>query len=193
MKKFLSSTRGQLLIALFFAVTVIAIYQFGLAGLVATGSLFAFGVVTTDDTGAAKAGIPATNSRAIQRIGPVRITVPLTAVTNDIIQAIPVKKGWKVYSYFAKMVTAGVGDAITMDVGITGVAATGMDSAVTLTGAAGATIQSALADTWPAANGYYVAASDTVDILLHTITNMTVAPVFDMWIYVEDVDADYTT
>ncbi len=190
MKKFLKSRRGLALL-LCIVVTAIAIIQFGLLGTAAAFP-FIFGVVTTDGTGGAAAAIPAHGSRHIQRIGPVRVSIPLTGVTNDIYQAIPVKKGWKLHGCMWKMVTAGAGTTIALDFGITGIVATGLDAAVDGKSVAGTIGFSTPADTWPALGGYNVIADDTVDILLNTITAMTTAPVFDLWLYVEDVDADYT-
>lgn len=188
MKKFLTSTKGQIVIGLSLFVTALAVYAFGLPGLSVAAIPFVFGVTTTDLTTDVGAAIPYVGAKG-GWLGPVRVTVPDDAVTNDIIKAVPVKAGWRIQGYFAKMVTQGAGTTITMDLGITGVAATGLESAQTLKGAADATMQSALADTWPAAGGYYVTTDDTVDVLLHEIDTMTTAPVFDLWLKVEDMDS----
>jgi len=148
---------------------------------------------TYDLTADAAAAIPALDNEFINRIGPVRITVPLAGITTDVLKCIPVKAGWKVWGVMMKQVTQGAGTTITLDVGITGDNDDGCDAAIDGKGAVGTVTFSTPSDEYWAAGGKYLAADDTVDIYLDNINTMTTAPVFDMWLYVEDVDASYTS
>ena len=123
------------------------------------------------------------------------ITVPLLGVTNDILQCIPIKKGQKCHGISMVIVTAGAGTTVALDIGITGGTAAGFDSQVDAKAAAGTVTQSVLADTYPAAGGFYATADDTIDILLHTITAMTTAPVVKLIADIETIvdSVDYVS
>src|ERR1035441_8899099 len=51
---------------------------------------------------------------------PGTITVPLSAVTNDIVQCVPYLKGWLIGGIIVKMLTRGTATTITGQFGITG-------------------------------------------------------------------------
>ena len=110
---------------------------------------------------------------------PVTITIPATAVTGDIVEAIPIKAGWMVMGTIVTPVTAGVGGTITMDVGITGGTHDGFDVAIDLETAVGTIARSVPADTYPVAGGYYSTVADTIDLFMHNVTSaITTLPVF---------------
>lgn len=147
--------------------------------------------VTTDLTGGANGNIPYCGNARRGVIGPVRITIPVTGVTNDILQCIPVRAGMRIHGVLTKQITQGTATTVTLDIGITGAVADGLNAAIDGKSAAGTVLHSTPSDTWPALGGYYVTADDTVDILLKSINTMTVSPVIDMYLDVEDVDVDY--
>lgn len=136
---------------------------------------------TFDATGGAGAATPF--QAKYFKTKPVRITVPSTAVTNDIIQAIPVKAGWLVLGVVVKMITAAVGTAHTADIGITGGAADGFDAAISLKGAAGTVTRTVPADTNAVAGGLYITTADTIDVLMKSIDTLTVFPTFEISAY----------
>lgn len=155
------------------------------------------GVVTFDrDAGAtanSELAVSGFSKRAI--VGPVRVTVPLTGVTNDILQVFPLKGGQIVHGIRARMITAAVGTTCTLDFGITGGTADGFDAAVDGKGAAGTVTRTVPADTYAVAGGFYTATDDTIDVLLKAITDITGAAVFDLYVDLETISpsADYTS
>jgi hypothetical protein len=109
-----------------------------------------------------------------------RVTLDSTAVSTDIVQALPVRASTVVLGTYIKMVTAAVGTTCTATVGITGGTANGFDASVDLKSVAGSVIQSTPSDTYPAAGGFYTAAADTIDLVV-TVDTLTTFPVFDIW------------
>ena len=117
---------------------------------------------------------------------PNTVTVPVTAVSNDIVQCVPVLKGWLVFGIVVKMLTRGTATTITANFGITGGTTNGFAASADLT-AAGPFL-SPLASTYPAAGGYLAAADGTIDCLLSTISVMTVGPVMSVQAIVIDTN-----
>jgi len=117
---------------------------------------------------------------------PATVTVPLTAVTNDVVQCVPYLKGWLIEGIIVKMLTRGTATTITGQFGITGGTTNGFAASADLT-AAGPFL-SPLAGTYPAAGGFLAAADGTVDLLLSTITLMTVAPIISVQLIVNDTN-----
>jgi hypothetical protein len=137
---------------------------------------------TFDLTDGAAAVVPFQGGKFF-KTAPITISVPTTAVTNDVIQAVPIKAGWLVQGVIVKMVTAAVGTAHTADIGITGGSAAGFDAAISLKGAAGTVTFSTPSDTYTAAGGFYATANDTVDVLMKSIDTLTVFPTFTISVY----------
>ena len=155
------------------------------------------GVVTFDlDAGAtanSELHVAGFSKRAI--VGPVRVTVPLTGVTNDILQVFPIKAGQIVHGIRVRMITAAVGTTCTLDFGITGGTADGFDAAVSGKGAAGTVTRTIPADTYAVSGGYHTTVDDTIDVLLKAITDITGAAVFDLYVDLETLSpsVDYTS
>ena len=133
---------------------------------------------TFDLTGTTGPSIPFTGNKVF-RIKK-RIVVPVTAVTNDVIKALYIKKGWNVEAVHVKIVTPSAGTTHTADVGITGGTADGFDAAIDLKGAAGTVTKTIPADTYAAAGGYYATADGTIDILMKSIVGLTAFATFDI-------------
>lgn len=134
--------------------------------------------VTTDLTGGAGAIAPYAGKDKYFVTPPIKITVPTTGVTNDVIKAIPIKAGWLVKGIIIKIVTAGVGTTITLDAGITGGTANGFLAAFDGKSAAATILKSQpYVDIYTRAGGYYATVDTTLDILLNTISAMTTGTV----------------
>lgn len=141
---------------------------------------------TFDVTGGAAAAIPFQAKHF--KTAPVTVAVPTTAITNDVIQAIPIKAGWLVQGVIVKMITAAVGTAHTADIGITGGTADGFDAAISLKGAAGTVTKTVPADAYAVAGGFYATADDTIDVLMKSIDTLTVFPTFEISAYGIDLN-----
>ncbi len=143
---------------------------------IALGLPLMFGVVTTDQTAnSKKTGIPISGVDNIYTITNT-LTIPLTGATNDVVNALPIKKGTLVKEVVMEIIVAGVGTAVSLSVGKTGGTANGFLSAIDATQAAGTFVPCPLAGTYPAAGGLFFSADGTIDVLLATITAMTTAP-----------------
>lgn len=145
--------------------------------------------VTTDLTAGAKAytaPIAGFNKRFQVRSN--LITIPAGAATNDIIKVVPIKKGWLIHGTREEIVVAGVGSAVTLDVGITSGTVDGFDAAIDGKSAAGTILKSTPSDTYPAAGGFLAAADGTVDIKCKTITAMTTPTQLYVILDVEDLN-----
>ena len=153
------------------------------------------GVTTTDLTGNSKKGaIPMPGQFTNPYIISNTVTIPSTAATNDIVNALAIKKGTLVISTFFEIITAGVGTAAAVDLG-DGDNATGYVSNSDATAAAGTVVPCPLASTYAAAGGKYYSADDTIDVKCHTITAMTTAPTLKVTALCVDIHdfADYTS
>lgn len=144
-------------------------------------------MATVDLTGGAGAALPFQQKHFRLK---QRVTIPDTAVTADIFNTIPVKKGWLVQGTAIVPVTAGVGGTITANVGIADTAITGydvdgFDAAVNLENAVGTVSHSAPGtDAYATAGGYWVTADTTIDITMADVTSaITTEPVFDIIAY----------
>lgn len=126
------------------------------------------------------------------------ITIPDSIVTNDVILAIPLKKGWLVKGTKEKFAVAGVGGTITLDVGIVSYDGTtlteidynGLDAAISGKTTAGSVLQSTPSDAYPAAGGYYVATDDLyfIAILANSIVSaITTEPQLRIYADIEDL------
>lgn len=146
------------------------------------------GVTTTDATGGAKAyTAPIAGFNKRFQVRSALITLPAGAATNDIIEAVPVKAGWLIHGSRVKIVTAAVGTAAALDIGITGGTVDGFDANIDSKAAAGTVYKSTPSDTYAAAGGHYVTAADTVDVKCKTITDMTTPSAFYVILDVEDL------
>ena len=108
-----------------------------------------------------------------------KVTIPVGAVSTDIIQCLPVKAGTLVLDAYVKMITPATATAISATVG-DGATADGYDASIDLKGAAGVLYKSNPADTYPAAGGKYYSADDTIDLVV-TVNTMTVAAVIEVY------------
>lgn len=143
-------------------------------------------MATTDLTGTTGASIPFTGNKMF--LLKKRIVVPAGAVTNDVLKAFNIKKGWLVKGVTVKTVVASVGTTHTADIGITGGTADGFDAAIDLKGAAGTVTKSTPSDTYPAAGGYYATADGTLDVLMKSISAITTFATFDITAEVVDLN-----
>jgi hypothetical protein len=136
----------------------------------------------TAGTLAVAPGVPGDNVFIIK--SPL-ITIPSTAVTNDVFEVLPIKAGWKVLSTAVKIVTAGVGGTITADIGY-GSATDYFDAEINLEGSAGTVYHTTPSDTDGALGGHYFSAADTIDILMHDVTSaITTEPVVYVYAVIE--------
>jgi hypothetical protein len=146
------------------------------------------GVTTTPIPTGMVGGVPFLGGNKHFITQPVTVAIPLTGVTNDIVQAIPVKKGWLVKGTIVKFLTQGAATTITLHFGITGGDVDGFD-AIDGKSAVGTVCQTIPADGYAVTGGFYVTADDTLDILLAAIDTMTVAPVVTVQAIVVDTNA----
>jgi hypothetical protein len=111
------------------------------------------------------------------------ITCAATDIVDaNVLQLLNIPENSRVKSVRVKIVTpAVVGTSLVMNIGITGGTTNGFDASVNLTASAGTITQSTPSDTYPAAGGYFVSTSDTVDGLLALVGAVTTAPVFKIW------------
>ena len=108
-----------------------------------------------------------------------KVTIPVTAVSTDIIQCLPVKAGTVVLGVYEKIVTPATATSISATVG-DGATADGYDASIDLKGVAGTVTKSTPADTYPAAGGKYYPADDTIDLVV-TVNTMTVGAVIEVF------------
>lgn len=144
---------------------------------------------TTNLTGGAAAAKPYSGLNRHFQIKSPLITLPAAAVTNDILEVLPVKEGWLVKGTRAEIVVQGAGTTITLDIGITGGTVDGFDAAIDGKTAAGSVLLSTPSDTYPAAGGFYVTADDTIDIKCKAISSMTTPTQLYVYADVEDLNA----
>lgn len=116
-----------------------------------------------------------------------RVTVPVTAVSTDIIQCVNIPAGMLVKGIGMLMVTAATATTLTCTVGDGAGAASWDASTLDLKSAAGTWTMSTPSDTYPALGGKYYSAADTIDITV-TVNTLTVGAVFDL--YVEGINID---
>jgi hypothetical protein len=133
------------------------------------------------------AAIPFTGQGKCFITPPATVAIPVTGITNDIVQALPFKAGWLIQGVILKSVTAGAGSTITLQCGITGGTVDGFIAA--FDGKAAGPFKSTPSSTYPAAGGYLAAADGTVDILLDSISAMATGPVFTAQMIVVDTNA----
>lgn len=145
------------------------------------------GVTTTSFTNSALAAQPAMSQNKNFILKSNLITIPAAGATNDILQSIPIKAGWKVVWADMLIVVAGVG-TVSLSLGITGGTTNGFLSGKDGTAVAGTYYPSPLAATYPAAGGYFATADTTLDVLLATITSMTTSTQF--YVIAEIVDTN---
>lgn len=140
----------------------------------------------TAGTLAVAPGIPGDNLFVVK--SPL-ITVPATAVTGSVYQALKVKAGWLVHGTRVKMVTAGVGGTIQADIGYGESTYNDIfDAAIDLEAAADTVYLSTPSDTAPAAGGHYFATADTIDVYMHNVTSaITTVPTFYIYALVEEL------
>lgn len=153
------------------------------------------GVVTFDLKKATANSELAVEGFAKRALVTQRFTVPVTGVTNDIMQCIPLKLGQLCHGIRARIITPGAGTTITLDFGITGGTADGFDAAVDGKGVAGTVTRTIPADTYAVSGGFYATADTSIDVLLKAITAMTAGTVFDLTADIETLvpSADYTS
>ncbi len=101
-------------------------------------------------------------------------TAPAVPVSTDIIQCLQIPANCLVMQVQSEIVTPATGDALTLNVGITGDDPNGFDNAVDMTAVAGTITQGKPGtDAYLTAGGKDIAASDTIDIAWATVTNIT--------------------
>ena len=152
---------------------------------------FAFGVVTFDQTTGTQASHQggALGNRVFQLMS--RVTIPLTAVTNDVIKAIKVQTGTKVLSTSMRLVTKSNGTAVALKLGDGDATGGYQNSTLDAVGGAVALTQTMLpADTNGVTPKVY-SADDTIDVLCSTITVPgSTAAVVDVMALCEDTSVD---
>jgi len=142
------------------------------------------GVTTT-----AVVGTAATPYRGMGKVfvtEPNTVSVPKTGITNDIVQAVPCLAGWLVEGVLVQMLTIGTPTTCTLCIGITGGTTNGF--VTNFDGTAAGPFLSPLANTYPAAGGYLFASTGTIDVLLQTISVMTVGPIMSIQAYGIDLN-----
>ena len=100
------------------------------------------------------------------------LTLPTALATNDLVNALKIPAGTMVLNAYTKISTAGVGTAVTLEVGNSG-DTNGLIASVDGTAAAGTVVVGGGAYT--AAFGTYYSTAGTIDIKASTITGMTTA------------------
>jgi hypothetical protein len=181
MKKFAKKHKSMIIFTLALVGVCTMLTALGVIHPSATGlallPIIGFGIVTTDLTGEnITAGVPATG---LQRAYVLKnqVTIPLTAVTGDIHQVLPIKARTLVLSAWLEVVTPGVATAVTYDLGVTGGTDNAWCDAQDLTSAAGVILPTAILMSAPAT----FKTADTIDLLAEDINTMTVAPVVNVF------------
>jgi hypothetical protein len=150
------------------------------------------GVVTFDGSNGATAAFEGSidgQTRVYQLRN--RVTISLLGVTNDVVKAIPIKKGVRVLTTAIRLVTKSNGSAMTLKLGdgdgTGGYQNTTLDA---VGGALGLTQTMLPADTNGVTPKVYT-VDDTIDILLAGVTaQSTIAAVVDILVLCEDLSAD---
>lgn len=148
--------------------------------------------MSTFDLSTGYAGGTSFEALTKRRTEKMEVAIPLTGVTSDIVKTMPIKAGTLVHGIKLVVTSLATATTITMDIGVADTAVTGydidgFDASVSGTAAVGTVTRSVPADAYPVIGGFYFVADGTIDITLSTITAMTVAPTFDLFVDCEDL------